>query len=226
MILLSPLPHRFGMHPCGRALPGYSSDGIGLSVIEEAGSRPGGRGTFLCFAKAKYPKERRAGFVVPSLRYGHAALLGPGGVRVNSLRSNIRAPFSAQSCATRLLITAGESEYRIQQGRAMARPCLAVGLLAVRISRRVAGLSSAAAGGSGRALSERSEFSPTPPDASSARNRAAALTSARLLFGDFLLAKQEKVTALSGAHPDTPVRRGHRQRKEAHLEARPEAKEA
>ena len=25
----------------------------------EAGSRPGGRGTFLCFAKEKYPKERR-----------------------------------------------------------------------------------------------------------------------------------------------------------------------
>jgi len=69
--------------------------------------------------------------------------------------------------------------------------------------RRVAGLSSAAAGGSGRALSERSEFSPTPPDASSARNRAAALTSAALLFGDFLLGKQEKVTALSGAYPDT-----------------------
>ena len=129
MILLSPLPHRFGMHPCGRALPGYSSDGIGLSVIEEAGSRPGGRGTFLCFAKEKYPKERRAGFVVHSLCYGHAALLGPGGVRVNSLRSNIRAPFSAQSCATRLLITAGETEYgdRTPQGRALARPCLAVG---------------------------------------------------------------------------------------------------
>ena len=28
---------------------------------------------------------------------------------------------------------------------------------------------------------------------------------ARLFFGDFLLAKQKKVTALSGAHPDTPA---------------------
>jgi hypothetical protein len=37
----------------------------------------------------------------------------------------------------------------------------------------------------------------------SARNRAAALTPARLFFGDFLLAKQKKVTALSGAYPDT-----------------------
>ncbi len=41
-----------------------------------------------------------------------------------------------------------------------------------------AGLSSAAAGGSGLALSERSESSQTPSDASSVRNRAAALTSA------------------------------------------------
>ena len=30
-----------------------------LAVMAEAGSRPGGRGTFLCFAKEKYPKERR-----------------------------------------------------------------------------------------------------------------------------------------------------------------------
>jgi hypothetical protein len=147
-------------------------------------------------------------------------LLGPSGVRANSLRSNMRAPYSARCCATRLLITAGEpkTNYPTPQGRAMARPCLDVQSWAVR-SRlfgppcRVAGLSSAAAGGSGRALFERSEFSPTPPDASSARNRAAALTSARLLFAYFLLAKQEKVSALSGAHPDTQALPGHGQKK-------------
>jgi hypothetical protein len=89
----------------------------------QAGSRPGGRGTFLCFAKEKYPKERRARFVGP-LR-GHTALLGLSGVRANSLRSNMRAPFPAQPCATRLLITAGGAKYQAQrqQGRAMARPC-------------------------------------------------------------------------------------------------------
>ena len=64
-----------------------------------------------------------------------------------------------------------------------------------------AGLSSAATGGSGLALSERSEFSQTPPGASSARNRAAALTSARLLFAYFLLAKQEKVSRPPGRDP-------------------------
>ena len=65
-------------------------------------------------------------------------------------------------------------------------------------SCRVTGLSSAAASGSGRALSERSEFSPTPLDASSARHRAAARASARLFFAYFLLAKQKKVRRRRG----------------------------
>ena len=64
-----------------------------------------------------------------------------------------------------------------------------------------AGLSSAAAGGSGRALFERSEFSPTPPDASSARNREAALTSAVFSFGSLYLDKQRKGTRLPGRYP-------------------------
>src|SRR5450830_711054 len=91
----------------------------------------------------------------------------------------------------------------------MARPCLHFLVLDFAV---LAELSSTAAGGSGRALFERSEFRPTPTAASSARNRAAALTAARLLFAYFLLAKQEKVSrppgrdrashAQSGALPD------------------------
>ncbi len=61
--------------------------------------------------------------------------------------------------------------------------------------------SSAAAGGSGLALFERSEFSQTPPDASSAGNREAARTLARLSFGYFSLAKQRKVARLPGRNP-------------------------
>jgi len=64
-----------------------------------------------------------------------------------------------------------------------------------------AGLSSAVAGGSGLALFERSEFRQTPPDASSARHRAAARTSARLFFGYFHLAKQKKVARPPGRNP-------------------------
>ena len=48
-------------------------------------------------------------------------------------------------------------------------------------------------GGSGLALFERSEFSQTPPDASSARKRKAPLAAARLFFAYFILAKQKKV---------------------------------
>ena len=61
--------------------------------------------------------------------------------------------------------------------------------------------SSAALGGSGLALFERSEFSQTPPNASSAGNREAARTPARLFFGYFLLAKQKKVARPPGRDP-------------------------
>ena len=65
-----------------------------------------------------------------------------------------------------------------------------------------AGLSSAADCGkrAGDCLSEASSSQP-PQTASSARNRAAALPSARLFFGYLLLAKQKKVTRLPGRDP-------------------------
>ena len=166
----------------------------------------------------KVPKRKASRIRRPSAyAAGTLRCSGPaGGAETRPTGSTLCASLSAGPCATRLLITAGEpnTQYRTPQGRAMARPCLAVLSVAVG-SRlfgshcRVSGLSSAAAGGSGRALSERSEFSPTPPDASSARYPAGALTSAALLFGDFLLGKQEKVTAPPGAHPGnaTPVKK-------------------
>ena len=48
-------------------------------VRAEAGSRPGGRGTFLCFAKETYPKERRPCCLRP-LRFaaGQPGVLGCG----------------------------------------------------------------------------------------------------------------------------------------------------
>ncbi len=53
----------------------------------------------------------------------------------------------------------------------------------------------------GSRLSERSEFSETPPGASSAGNHEVALTSGRLSFGYFALAKQRKVPRLPGRTP-------------------------
>ena len=48
-----------------------------------------------------------------------------GGAETRPSGPDIFASFSAAPCATRLLITAAETEYRIprQQGRALARPC-------------------------------------------------------------------------------------------------------
>lgn len=143
---------------------------VGLCSLRAAKLRKGQRAS----------RIRRPALCAGMLRCSAAA----GGSETRPAGSSIFASFPAASCATRLLMTAGGTgyQYRTPQGRAMARPCSDVLYLAVWISRRVAGLSSAAAGGSGRALFERSEFSPTPPDASSARHRAAALTSAHLLF--------------------------------------------
>ena len=57
--------------------------------------------------------------------------------------------------------------------------------------------------------SERSERSEFGAAAKTEQRRAVDPRSTdeqgALLFGDFLLGKQEKVTALSGAHPDAPV---------------------
>ena len=52
----------------------------------EAGSRPGGRGTFLCFAKEKYPKERRPPVCDPfAVRRGKPAACRLRGAPWNSL---------------------------------------------------------------------------------------------------------------------------------------------
>ena len=67
-----------------------------LLLSAEAGSRPGGRGTFLCFAKEKYPKERRP-YCLRPLRCatGQPEVLGCGVRRVThcapvALRSDRR----------------------------------------------------------------------------------------------------------------------------------------
>jgi hypothetical protein len=167
-------------------------------------------GEVLFFASPKQSTQKKGEPGSSSLRYAAGTLrcsASAGSAETRPAGSDICTSFSALACATRLLSRQWGTGYQNQrqQGRAMARPCgvrlLGSGCRLLGPPCRVAGLSSAAAGGSGRALSERSEFSPTPPAASSARNRVAALTSARLLFAYFLLAKQEKVSALPGAHP-------------------------
>ncbi|MBP9061589.1 MAG: hypothetical protein KBF98_14900 [Rhodoferax sp.] len=79
--------------------------------------------------------------------------------------------------------------------------CLAVGIPC--LPRRYEEASSADGGGSGAQVFERSEFLRTPPPASNAAcPRSGPTNPARLFFAYFLLAKQKKVSAQSGAQPD------------------------
>ena len=58
-----------------------------LCLGREPGCRPGGRGTFLCFAKEKYPKERRPPVCDPfAVRRGKPASCRLRGAPWNSLR--------------------------------------------------------------------------------------------------------------------------------------------
>jgi len=71
-----------------------------LVVMAEAGNRPGGRGTFLCFAKEKYPKERRPPVCDPfAVRRGKPAACRLRGAPWNSL------------CAARAARTATASQF-------------------------------------------------------------------------------------------------------------------
>ena len=68
----------------------------------EAGSRPGGRGTFLCFAKEKYPKERRPPVCDPfAVRRGKPAACRLRGAPWNSLCAARAARTSTASQFTR-----------------------------------------------------------------------------------------------------------------------------
>ncbi len=76
--------------------------------------------------------------------------------------------------------------------------------------RRHALASSAGLGGTGRALSERSEFSPTPPGPSNAacpQRSGETAHPARFSFAYFSLAKQRKVSWPPGLDPAKPISR-------------------
>ena len=81
-----------------------------LVVMAEAGNRPGGRGTFLCFAKEKYPKERRPPVCDPfAERRGKPAACRLRGAPQNSLRAGA---LRSDNC--------GES---VHEAWALRRPC-------------------------------------------------------------------------------------------------------
>ncbi len=166
-----------GLAPTARFCRGFvpAGDGGVWQFAGHAGSRPGGRGTFSLLRQRKVPKRKA------SRTAKHPT-------------SEYQNPLP-QCTSTRLRAS-------------LFDPCLLnfgslnFGLLVLRTSP--CGRAEQRSGGRIRAgvcLSPQGEFSPTPLDASSARNRAAALTSARLLLLTFL-GEARKVSALSGAYPD------------------------
>ena len=116
-----------------------------LGLGAEAGSRPGGRGTFLCFAKEKYPKERR-----PTVCDPCAALRGkPASGRLrgapwNSLRC-CAAPFGqprrvsgrSMRAATRMPTPQAPRRRRSQKGFEGRNPH-GPSLRSARLARRAA----------------------------------------------------------------------------------------
>ncbi|SFD92416.1 hypothetical protein SAMN04489710_10917 [Paracidovorax konjaci] len=76
-----------------------------LAFPPGAGSRPGGRGPFLCFAKEKAPKERRPCWLRPPSpegRRGQPAVLGHGARLRNSLRAGaLRSDIAASQITKR-----------------------------------------------------------------------------------------------------------------------------
>jgi|GEM_PF-2286350 len=191
----------------------------------QAGSRPGGRGTFLCFAKAKYPKERRAEVRAPA---GYLALLAAVGVGLNSLRSNNARPDPPAAALLSPATRHGGPDSRdptaedrtaedrtAEQGHAMARPCgvrYGYSVSPAVMRRRVA----QGAAEKEAQMFERSEFLRFPPVPSNAAcPRSGSTNPARLLFAYFLLAKQEKVSALPGAHPGNATPSGRNPEEES-----------
>ncbi len=184
---------------------------LDVLVGQQAGFRPGSRLTFFASPK-KVSKERRAGCVAPALkrRVRCVARLGRGARKLAALkharpliRPNLRysPPHNGGGNPT--------TEY--QQPPASPRYARTAASCAERSNgtysptpfcmRRGAELG---ADQGWRCLSEASLARPRPKRAPQVARSVAEgrIQQGRLSFGDFSLAKQRKVTALSGAHPD------------------------
>ena len=82
-------------------------------LLSGAGSRPGGRGTFLCFAKEKYPKERRPYCACPSAALRATCDARSAGAAAE-LTTRWRAPFkhAAASQSTKCVCPAAHARTR------------------------------------------------------------------------------------------------------------------
>ena len=179
---------------------------------------PAGEVLLLCFAKEKYPKERRAEVVAP-----FAALRGTlrcsvwSGSRSNSayglkqsralIRPALRYSPTPHGVGADSQTTNSQYPARRSRAATASRPRRDVARSATDPDPRGPPLyapRSTALGGSGLALSERSEFSQTPHKARTAGSRSASRGRrqwGRLSFGDFSFAQKNKLLARRGELP-------------------------
>ncbi len=167
-------------------------------------------GEVLSFASPKESTQRKGEPGSSSLRCATGTLrcsASAGSAETRPAGSDICTSFSAPACATRLLSrqwgTGDPNQNQKQQGRAMARPC------GVRLSdfRVPLCLCRGAQAGPEKGLRMSEPAGRVCADPGPVEHRRLPRRSrghrhqGRLFFGDFLLAKQKKVTALPGAYP-------------------------
>ncbi len=184
----------------------------GGSLLEAAGrGLPGGNS--LSFASPKESKQRKGdpGCCVPPLRYGQPAVLGSGGVSLNSLRSNNAIPYPPEppllGASTRGNRERGKIPTRTRLGVSLFLQVFGILSSAVRYScphplwmrRGAEGQTD-----QGKNLFERSELFLTPSGPSTAgcpqRSGGTQQPGSPFLLLTFLLAKQKK----SELPPGTP----------------------
>jgi hypothetical protein len=185
--------------------------------------------TFFCFAKRKSPKKRRPAVWVPTLRCGQPAVLEYGGVwhKLASLKqvpALIRLPLRSSAQPGRGNRERGQ-RHKDQSKLNKDSPWRVLVVLQVfGIGIRLFGIPSpplldaprsAGPGGSGIALSERSEFSETPPEPSTAgcpkRSAGTQQVGSPFLLLTLLLAKQKKSELPPGNPRPATLRRGQTQ---------------
>jgi len=184
----------------------------------EPGLAPAGEVLF--FASPKQSTQKKGEPDSSALRARCVAQLRRGARKLAALKH--ARPLIRRSLRYSPPHNGGENraQYPTPQGRAMARPCLHSGCsVSNAVMRRRVAQGQTDQGW--RCLSAASLARPRLTRATQlTRASRGATNPARLLFGDFLLAKQEKVTALSGAHPDTLPRQGKHPKRSRAADAR------
>jgi hypothetical protein len=176
-------------------------------------------GDLLFFASPKKPKEKKGDPMVwvPSLRYGQAAVRAASGVELKlaALRQSL-ALIRFRLCSSAQPDGWGKEygfgEVRTRKARpsrssiTYPNPNSLLNPLPFCMRRGAQGQTDQ----DGRLSEPKASSSPAPAGPSTAAcpaaQRRGRRQQGRLFFGDFLLAKQKKVTALSGARPDIQPR--------------------